>query len=174
MTKCCPTNNCVEIVPSGCVKYTGTPTPGGLIDSFDNCDPYLNDLLKLLDDKVVNIDTRVGLNKTAFDNANTACGITSVISTNGLTVKDDKYYSSEVVLKLVGVICELRSRMNTLSGGDINTNKGNVYWEDLALSPDFMAYLKTKCLGDDPCGGGLPTTLGGLLRTIINKLCTCC
>ena len=174
MTNCCPNNNCVEIVPSGCVKYTGTPTTGGLIDSFDSCDPYLNDLLKLLDDKVVNLDVRVGLNKTAFDNANTACGLTSVISTTGLTVKDDKYYSSEVVLKLLGVICELRSRMNYLSAGDINTNKGNVYWENLPLSPDFITFLKTKCLGDDPCGTGLPTDLGGLLRTIINKLCTCC
>jgi hypothetical protein len=174
MTNCCPNNNCVEIVPSGCVKYTGTPTTGGLIDSFDSCDPYLNDLLKLLDDKVVNLDVRVGLNKTAFDNANTACGLTSVISTTGLTVKDDKYYSSEVVLKLLGVICELRSRMNYLSAGDINTNKGNVYWENLPLSPDFIAFLKTKCLGDDPCGTGLPTDLGGLLRTIITKLCTCC
>ena len=175
MTNCCPNNNCVEIVPSGCVKYTGTPTPGGLIDSFSSCDhPYLNDLLKLLDDKVVNIDTRVGLNKTAFDAANTACGTTSVISTVGLTVTDDKYYSAEVVLKLVGVICELCSRLNYLSAENINTNNGNLHWEDLPLSPDFLAYIRTKCLGDDPCGTGVPTTLGGVLRAIINKLCTCC
>lgn len=180
MTNCCPNNNCVEIVPSGCVKYTGTPTTGGLIDSFDSCDPYLNDLLKLLDDNVTLLDARVGLNKSNFDAANTACGITPVISTTGLTVKDDKYYSSEVVIKLVGVICDLRSRMNYLSADNINTNNGNLHWENLPLSPDFIAWIKLQqsngkyCLGDDPCGTGLPTDLGGLLRTIITKLCTCC
>jgi hypothetical protein len=167
MTKCCPTNNCVEIVPSGCVKYTGTPTVGGLIDSFDSCDPYLNDLLKLLDDKVVNIDTRVGLNKTAFDAANTACGTTSVISTVGLTVADDKYYSSEVVLKLVGVICELRSRMNYLSAGNINTNKGNIHWLDLPLD----GKLDLQCL-TSYCNPPAPIlTLKDLLNAIIAKIC---
>ena len=167
MTKCCPTNNCVEIVPSGCVKYTGTPTVGGLIDSFDSCDPYLNDLLKLLDDKVVNIDTRVGLNKTAFDNANTACGTTSVISTVGLTVTDNKYYSAEVVLKLVGVICELRSRMNYLSSDNINTNKGNIHWLDLPLD----AKLNLQCL-TSYCNPPAPIlTLKDLLNAIIDKIC---
>ena len=174
MTNCCPNNNCVEIVPSGCVKYTGTPTTGGLIDSFDSCDPYLNDLLKLLDDNVTSLDARVGLNKSTFDAANTACGTTPVISTTGLTVKEDKYYSSEVVIKLVGVICDLRSRMNYLSAENINTNNGNMHWEDLPLSADLIAFLKTKCLGDDPCSNDLPVNLGGLLRTIVNKLCTCC
>jgi len=175
MTKCCPTNNCVEIVPSGCVKYTGTPTVGGLIDSFDSCDPYLNDLLKLLDDKVVNIDTRVGLNKTAFDAANTACGTTSVISTVGLTVTDNKYYSAEVVIKLVAVICELRSRLNYLSAGNINTNSGNIFWMDLPLDTSFKTWLAANgCLGDDPCSGDEILTLRGLLQAIIVKLCDCC
>lgn len=167
MTKCCPSNNCVEIVPSGCVKYTGTPTVGGLIDSFDSCDPYLNDLLALLDDKVVNLDARVGLNKTAFDNANTACGLTSVISTTGLTVADDKYYSSEVVLKLVGVICELRSRMNYLSAGNINTNSGNIHWLDLPLDGKVdLQCLTSYC---DPLAPIL--TLKDLLNAIIAKIC---
>ena len=167
MTKCCPTNNCVEIVPSGCVKYTGTPTVGGLIDSFDSCDPYLNDLLKLLDDKVVNLDTRVGLNKTAFDNANTAYGLTSVISTAGLTVTDDKYFSSEVVLKLIGVICELRSRMNYLSSDNINTNKGNIHWLDLPLD----GKLNLQCL-TSYCNPPAPIlTLKDLLNAIIDKIC---
>jgi len=171
---CCPNNNCVEIVPSGCVKYTGTPTSGGLIDSFNSCDPYLNDLLKLLDDKVVNLDSRVGLDKTAFDAANNACGTNPVISMTGVTVQDDKYYSAQVVIKLVGVICELRSRLNYLSAENVNTNNGNLHWEDLPLSPDFIAWVRLQCLGDDPCGTGTPSTLGGLLRAIITKLCTCC
>ena len=175
MTKCCPTNNCVEIVPSGCVKYTGTPTPGGLIDSFDSCDPYINDLFKLLDDKVVNIDTRVGLNKTTFDTANQACGTTPVISTVGLTVADNKYYSAEVVLKLVGVICELRSRLNYLSSKDININSGNIFWMDLPLDSSFKTWLDVNgCLGDDPCFVDEILTLRQLLQAIIVKLCTCC
>lgn len=168
MTKCCPTNNCVEIVPSGCVKYTGTPTVGGLIDSFDSCDPYLNDLLKLLDDKVVNLDTRVGLNKTAFDAANTACGITPVISTTGLTVTDDKYYSAEVVIKLVGVICDLRSKINYLSAGNINTNSGNIHWLDLPLDGKVnLGCLTTYC---DTLNHPI-LTLKDLLNAIIEKIC---
>jgi hypothetical protein len=147
---------------------------GGLIDSFDSCDPYINDLFKLLDDKVINIDTRLGLNKTAFDNANTACGTTSVISTVGLTVADDKYYSAEVVLKLVGVICELRSRLNYLSSKDINTNSGNIFWMDLPLDSSFKTWLATQCLRDDPCSGDEILTLRQLLQAIITKLCTCC
>jgi hypothetical protein len=127
-----------------------------------------------LDDKVINIDTRLGLNKTAFDNANTACGTTSVISTVGLTVADDKYYSAEVVLKLVGVICELRSRLNYLSSKDINTNSGNIFWMDLPLDSSFKTWLADQCLGDDPCSGDEILTLRQLLQAIITKLCTCC
>jgi hypothetical protein len=168
MTNCCPNNNCVEIVPSGCVKYTGTPTTGGLIDSFDSCDPYLNDLLKLLDDNVTSLDARVGLNKTTFDAANTACGLTPVISTTGLTVKDDKYYSSEVVIKLIGVICELRSRMNYLSSENINTNNGNIHWLDLPLDGKVnLGCLTTYC---DTLNRPI-LTLKDLLNAIIEKIC---
>jgi hypothetical protein len=174
MTNCCPNNNCVEIVPSGCVKYTGTPTSGGLIDSFDSCDPYLNDLLKLLDDNVTLLDARVGLNKSTFDAANTACGTSPVISTTGLTVKDDKYYSAEVVIKLVGVICELRSRMNYLTQKDINVNSGNLHWLDLPLDTPFKTWLADQCLGDDPCSGNEIQNLRGLFQAIITKLCNCC
>lgn len=168
MTNCCPNNNCVEIVPSGCVKYTGTPTTGGLIDSFDSCDPYLNDLLKLLDDNVTLLDARVGLNKSTFDAANTACGTSPVISTTGLTVKDDKYYSAEVVIKLVGVICELRSRMNYLSAGNINTNSGNIHWLDLPLDGKVnLGCLTTYC---DTLNQPI-LTLKDLLNAIIEKIC---
>jgi hypothetical protein len=174
MTNCCPNNNCVEIVPSGCVKYTGTPTTGGLIDSFNSCDPYLNDLLKLLDDKVVNLDTRLGLDKTTFDAANNACGTNPVISMTGVTVQDDKYYSAQVVIKLVGVICELRSRLNYLSAKDINVNSGNIHWLDLPLDSSFKVWLADQCLGDNPCSGDEIQNLRGLLQAIIVKLCTCC
>jgi hypothetical protein len=176
MAKCCQTNNCVEIEPSGCVKYTGTPTTGGLIDKQDYCDPYLNDIIKLLDDNLTTLDTRVGLNKTALDNANTACGINSLMDLSNATVKDEKYYSAEVVIKLVGVICELRSRINYLTSKDINTNLGNLHWEDMPLSPEFLTWLDLNaCItfGKADCvpGEEYAKTLGGLLKVIINKLC---
>ena len=185
MAKCCQTNNCVEIEPSGCVKYTGTPTANGLIDKQDYCDPYLNDIIKLFDDNLTTLDTRVGLNKTALDNANTACGTVPLMDLTTVTVNDNKYYSAEVVVKLVGVICELRSRLNYLSSENINTNLGNLHWEDLPLSQDFKDWLNSvnvttgqsyaTCLGKDVCD---PTTelltLGALLKAIINKLCDCC
>ena len=176
MAKCCQTNNCVEIEPSGCVKYTGTPTTGGLIDKQDYCDPYINDIIKLFDDNITLLDTRVGLNKTALDNANTACGTVPLMNLTTVTVADGKYYSAEVVLKLVGVICELRSRLNFLVNGNINTNQGNLQWEDLPLSQDFKDWMQDNgyaaCLGNDPCD---PTqkinTLGALLKALIEKIC---
>jgi len=174
MSKCCNDNNCVELVPSGCVRYTGTPTPGGLIDSQDYCDPFLNDIIKLLDDNVTNLDTKVGLDKTAFDSVNTSCGTTPVISTTGLTVKDGKYYSAEVVMKLVAVICELRSRMNYLVKEDINVNSGNVHWLDLPLDQSFKTWLADSCLITNPCNNEPITDLRGLFQAIITKLCTCC
>ena len=122
MTKCCSTNTCVELVPSGCVRYTGTPTKGGLIDSQKYCDPYLNDVLSLLDDTIVDLDTRLGITKSSFDSINQSCGTTPVINTSGLTVKNDKYSSAEVMLKLVDLLCQLRSRLNYLSAGNINDN----------------------------------------------------
>jgi hypothetical protein len=125
------------------------------------------------------LDTRVGLNKTALDNANTACGTVPLMNLTTVTVKDEKYYSAEVVLKLVGVICELRSRMNYLVNENINTNQGNLHWEDLPLSTDFKEWLRVNdylaCLGNDPCNTELGiTTLGSLLRAIVVKLCACC
>lgn len=179
MAKCCQTNNCVEIEPSGCVKYTGTPTANGLIDKQDYCDPYLNDIIKLFDDNLTLLDTRVGLTKTTLDNANTACGTVPLMDLTSVTVKDEKYYSAEVVLKLVGVICELRSRLNFLVNGNVNTNQGNLQWEDLPLSQEFKDWIRENgyynCIGMDPCDATKEVdTLGKLLQAIIAKLCDCC
>ena len=179
MAKCCQTNNCVETEPSGCVKYTGTPTAGGLIDKQDYCDPYLNDIIKLFDDNLTLLDTRVGLNKTTLDNANNACGTVPLMDLTSVTVKDEKYYSAEVVVKLVGVICELRSRLNYLTSKDANTNLGNLHWEDMPLSPEFLSWLDLNaCITfnkpDCVPGEEYDKTLGGLLKAIIKKLCDCC
>jgi hypothetical protein len=96
-----------------------------------------------------------------------------------VTVKDEKYYSAEVVLKLVGVICELRSRLNYLTSKDINTNLGNLHWEDLPLSDEFKVWMQQNgyaaCLGNDPCDPNQQiNTLGTLLKALIVKICECC
>jgi hypothetical protein len=179
MANCCKTNTCVELIPSACVRYTGTPTVGGLIDKQDYCDPYLNEIITLFDDNLTSLDIRVGLNKVAFDNINQACGLNDVINTSGLTVKNDKYYSSEVVIELVRVICELRSRINYLTTKNINTNSGNLHWEDMLLSDEFIAWLSNNaCFSFDKpdCSNAevYDKTLGGLLKAIIIKLCKCC
>lgn len=172
MTKCCQTNTCVEIVPSGCVRYTGAISPTGLIVKQEYCDPYLNQIIELFDNTLADLDVRVGLNKTEFDNINNACGLTPVINTSSLTVKDEKYYSSEVVKSLVGVICELRSRLNYLTSENININEGNLHWEDLKLSDDLR--IAAKCLEDDRCNNNEILTLGKLLEQLIIKVCACC
>lgn len=179
MTKCCQTNTCVELVPSNCVRYTGTPTTGGLIDKQDYCDPYLNDIIKLFDDNLADLDARVGLNKTAFDNTNNACGLNPVINTSGLTVKNDKYYSSEVLLRLTSSLCQVRSSLNYLTSKDINvlgTGNGNIHWQDLEIKGSLLEYIKTKseCLGDNHCSGNEPKTLGELLENLVRKICECC
>lgn len=186
MANCCKTNTCVDITPSACVRYTGTPTTGGLIAKQDYCDPYLNEIITLFDDTLTGLDTRVGLKKVTFDNINQACGLNDVINTSGLTVKDDKYYSSEVVIELVKVICELRSRVNYLTTKNINTNSGNLHWEDMPLSSDFQTWLDSvnpttgvkykDCLGyNDVCNPSKQiSTIGDLFKAIIDKLCDCC
>jgi hypothetical protein len=179
MANCCKTNTCVEITPSACVRYTGTPTTGGLIDKQDYCDPYLNEIINLFDDSLTNLDTRVGLNKMTFDNVNQSCGIKDVINTSGLTIKNDKYYSSEVVLELVKVICELRSRLNYLTKKDINDSQVNLHWEDMPLSEEFLTWMQNNsCFNfskpDCSQQQEYDKTLGGLLKAIIIKLCTCC
>ena len=175
MTKCCQTNTCVEIVPSGCVRYTGAIAPTGLIIKQEYCDPYINQIIELFDTTLSDLDTRVGLNKTQFDNINNACGGTPVINTSSLTVKDEKYYSSEVVQSLVGVICELRSRLNYLTSENINVNEGNLHWEDLKLSADFITYLRVNasCLSD-ACGVTDVLTLSDLLKVLAVQICKCC
>jgi hypothetical protein len=172
MAKCCQTNTCVEIVPSGCVRYTGAIAPTGLIVKQEYCDPYINDIIQLFDTTLSELDVRVGLNKTQFDNINTACGLTPVINTSSLTVKDEKYYSSEVVQSLVGVICELRSRLNYLTSENINVNEGNLHWEDLKLSAELKSFA--TCLADDRCNDNEILTLGKLLEQLIIKVCACC
>jgi len=180
MATCCKTNTCVEIVPSGCVRYTGTAVPNGLIAKQNYCDPYLNEIINLFDTSITSLDKRVGLDKTSFDSANNACGVTPVLDLTGYTVENNQYYSSEVVKGLVGVICELRSRLNYITSESIETNEGNVFWEDLKLSTDFVNwYVAFKrdnaCLNDDSvCGTGLPVTLRDLLERMLTMIGNCC
>jgi hypothetical protein len=166
MSNCCKTNTCVEIVPSACVQFTGTITPNGLIAKQNYCDPYLNEIINLFDKSITELDTRLGINKTEFDNQNTACGLTPVLNTSSFNVIDNKYYSSDIVKGLVGVICELRSRLNYLTDENININRGNLHWTDLPLGDKF----DLSCLSSY-CDTSEITTLGGLLQAIIGKIC---
>ena len=174
MTKCCQTNTCVEIVPSACVRYTGIPTTGSLIDKQNYCDPYLNEIIGLFDNNLTELDLRVGLNKTTFDNTNNACGLNPVINTTGLTVKNDKYYSSEVLLRLTSSLCQVRSSLNYLTSKDINilgTGNGNIHWQDLVIKDSLKGVIDASCLKDNPCGGDKIETLGDLLETLVIKIC---
>lgn len=177
MANCCKTNTCVDITPSACVRYTGIPTVGGLIANQNYCDPYLNEIITLFDDNLTILDAKVGLKKITFDNINQACGLNNVINTSGLTVKDDKYYSSEVVIELVKVICELRSNLNYLTSQNINTlgtGTGNIHWQNLELKGTLESYVNNSCLKNFSCNGLHIVTLGDLLTAIVSKLCTCC
>jgi hypothetical protein len=175
MATCCKTNTCVEIVPSGCVRYTGTAVPNGLIAKQNYCDPYLNEIINLFDTSLTSLDKRVGLDKTSFDGVNNSCGGTPVLNVTGYTVENDQYYSSDVVQGLVGVICELRSRLNYLTSENINVNEGNLHWEDLKLSADFINYLRANasCISD-ACGVTDVLTLSDLLKALAVKICQCC
>ena len=98
---CCEPNNCGEIIPSKCVKYTGTPTVGGPIDNEFTCTPYLNDVIHLFDDNLKDIVEKIGINKTALDNANSSCGL-NLVNTASLStyeVNDTRYVQSEVVIQ---------------------------------------------------------------------------
>jgi hypothetical protein len=170
---CTTETSCVEKIPTGCVIYTGTPSTGSFLDNKNYCLPNLNVIIKDIDDEITVLAENVGLDKDAFDIVNTSCGVTPVVT--GLTTHVDKYYSSEVVMKLVTVICDLRSRLNILTSDSTDTNVGNKYLLDIELDAEFKSYLNSTCLaGDNLCDGMEVTTLRDLFQTIITKLCTCC
>ena len=176
---CCEPNNCVEIIPSKCVKYTGTPTTNGPIDTEFTCTPYLNDVINLFDDDLKEIIEKIGINKTALDNANTSCGL-GLVNTAALTtytVNNTRYVESEVVVQLLNVVCALQKQVNYLKSGDVTTNSGNVFWLDLPLDLNFKTWLSVngQCILDEPCvpAGGI-IDLRGLLQALITKLCSCC
>lgn len=177
--KCCEPNTCVEIVPSKCVKYTGTPTDGGPIDKEFNCTPYLNDIIGLFDDDLKDIIAKIGVNKTSLDSANTACGLGLVNTANLSTyeVNSNSYAQGEVIVQLLNVICALQKEVNYLKNGSATTNTQNVFWLDLPLDQNFKNFITTSgsCLITQPCvpAGGI-TTLRLLLQAMITKLCTCC
>jgi hypothetical protein len=178
---CCEPNTCVEIIPSKCVRYTGTPTDNSPIDKAFQCDPYLNDIIHLFDDNMKEMIERLGVNKNSLDAANSSCGL-SLIDTTSLPIyeiNETKYAQSEVVIQLLGVVCELQKELNFLKSGSVSVDSGNLYWEDLRLSENFKEWILyegyANCLGNDPCD---PTkqilTLGTLLKALIRKICDCC
>jgi len=176
---CCEPNNCGEIIPSKCVKYTGTPTTNGPIDKEFECTPYLNDVIHLFDDNFKDIIEKIGISKSALDNANTSCGL-GLVNTSSLTtytVNDTRYVQSEVVVQLLNVVCALQKQVNYLKNENATTDSGNVFWMDLPLDQDFKTWLTVngQCILTEPCvpAGGI-TTLRGLLQAMITKLCTCC
>lgn len=176
---CCEPNNCGEIIPSKCVKYTGTPPENGLIDKEFTCTPYLNDVIYLFDENLNEVVEKLGVSKTALDNANASCGLNLVDTSSIPTyqINDQRYVQSEVVVQLLGVICELQKQVNYLKTESTTTNSGNVFWLDLPLDQDFKTWLSLNgnCILTEPCipAGGI-TTLRLLLQAIITKLCTCC
>lgn len=171
--------NCVEIYPSGCVRYTGKQKAGQLLETNLDCNPGLNEVVELFDDTLSKLVDKDGIDKLTLDQANSACSSAPLLALNGITVEEGKYYSSEVVLQLVAVICELKSRLNYLLIENPATTSGNTHWEDLALSSDFKVWMQqngyAECLGNDPCDAGQQIlTLGTLLQALIKKICACC
>lgn len=176
---CCEPNNCVEIVPSKCVKYTGTTTDNGPIDKAFACPPYLNDVVKLFDDDLKEIIEKLGISKTALDAANTSCGL-NLVNTSSLTtyeINDTRYVQSEVVVQLLTVVCALQKQVNYLQSKDATVNSGNVFWLDLPIDQDFKNFLSTSgsCILTQPCvpAGGI-TNLRQLLQAMITQICSCC
>jgi hypothetical protein len=167
----------VEIVPSKCVTYTGTSTVGGPIDKEFTCTPNLNDIINLFDDDLKELIEKAGISKTALDAASSTCG-TTVVNTSALStysINDTRYSQSEVIIQLVGVICNLQKRVNYLKTKAEATDSGNVFWLDLPLDQDFKTWLSVNgaCLLTQPCAiGGNITTLRMLLQTIISKICS--
>jgi len=170
---CCPENNgCVEKVPSGCVIYTGSLTADSYLDNKDYCaTTNINVVIKDIDDEITRLADSADIDKTIFDAAN-SCGTGNVVT--GMTEHTGTYYSSEAVVKLLGVICDLKQRLNKLTSDSTDTDKGDVYLLDIELDADFLVWLNSQCLGDNPCDGQAITTLRGLLQAMITKICTCC
>jgi hypothetical protein len=169
-TRCCEDYSCPEITPAKCIKYTGTqPADSVLHKEYEGCNPNMQEVTLLYNNHITDLLAKGGISVADLKAANDVCGLNLLNLANVSTYhyNDKRYVEGEVVIQLIGALCEVSKRLNYLMN-ESNTTKTNIFWLDLPLN----GKLDLKCLIDDPCFGvSGPQTLKALLQAMINKLC---
>lgn len=177
---CNPLDKCCEIISSNCVVYIGTPSVDSTLCLADNS---LTTFLSGVDSSLVDVAKGSHILKGDLDNVN-ICVPKKIIDTTDLAVKkkvcnnkvlSEYYYTSDVVLQLIGSNCTLQNRLNLIYTEVYNPLKPQTKGK---LTEDFMnfdlpdSYIdKFRCLVcEEVCDTQTVTTIGDLLEVMAKKI----
>jgi hypothetical protein len=178
-TKNCNTSTlskCTTILSSGCVKYTGDgilDTEASILIEELECNSSIDQVIAVFDKEIFNIKTNLYISQTQLvtdsDCNNDLVSDFQIIRdliTGAVKPEPNKLYTSDVVLALVKIVCDLQSQIDEINVCDAH---------QCDISEDLRLFLQTTgdCLVDTTCGTSL-TTYDDLLKRIITKLCNCC
>ena len=177
---CNPLDKCCEIISSNCVVYIGTTSADSTLCLADNS---LTTFLSGVDSSLVDVAKGSHILKGDLDNVN-ICVPKKIIDTTDLAVKkkvcnnkvlSEYYYTSDVVLQLIGSNCTLQNRLNLIYTEVYNPLKPQTKGK---LTEDFMnfdlpdSYIdKFRCLVcEEVCDTQTVTTIGDLLEVMAKKI----
>ena len=177
---CNPLDKCCEIVSSNCVAFIGHLPEGSTLCLADNS---LTTFLLGTDSSLTDLAKGSYILKSALDNVN-ICTPKKIIDTADIALKkkicDNKvvyeyYYTSDVVVELVGNNCTLQNRLNLIYTEVNNPAKPQTKGK---LTEDFMnfelpdSYIdKFRCLFcGEVCVEQDVKTLGDLLEVLARKI----
>lgn len=177
---CNPLDKCCEIVSSNCVAFIGHLPEGSTLCLADNS---LTTFLLGTDSSLTDLAKGSYILKTVLDNVN-ICVPKKIIDTADIPLKkkicDNKlvyeyYYTSDVVVELVGNNCTLQNRLNLIYTEVNNPAKPQTKGK---LTEDFMnfelpdSYIdKFRCLVcEEVCDRQTVTTIGDLLEVMAKKI----
>lgn len=177
---CNPLDKCCEIVSSNCVAFIGHLPEGSTLCLADNS---LTTFLLGTDSSLTDLAKGSYILKTVLDNVN-ICVPKKIIDTADIPLKkkicDNKlvyeyYYTSDVVVELVGNNCTLQNRLNLIYTEVNNPAKPQTKGK---LTEDFMnfelpdSYIDMfRCLVcEEPCISAKVQTIGDLLEIMAKKI----
>jgi len=177
---CNPLDKCCEIVSSNCVVFVGKLATNSTLCLADNS---LTTFLTEVDSSLVDVARASHILKGDLDNVN-ICVPKKIIDTTDLALKkkvcnnqviSEYYYTSDVVLQLIGSNCTLQNRLNLIYTETFNPLKPQTKGK---LTEDFMNFElpdsykdKFRCLVcEEVCDQQTVTTIGDLLEVMAKKI----
>lgn len=177
---CNPLDKCCEIISSNCVAFVGKLATNTTLCLADNS---LTTFLTGVDSSLVDVARASHILKGDLDNVN-ICVPKKIIDTTDLALKkkvcnnqviSEYYYTSDVVLQLIGSNCTLQNRINLIYTETFNPLKPQTKGK---LTEDFMnfelpdSYIdKFRCLFcGEVCIDQSIETIGDLFEVMAKKI----